>query len=124
VVRHQQSQVLVTRDVRSVLSESEASVGPAQLNLRWDHFPEPVRRHLQYAISVHAPAIRTARLKHDGLFRTSPKQRWLPIDGEQYFSVASPGLGFRVPSSVEVTWILPEGPFSYGRFRVRRSNTT
>ena len=26
--------------------------------------------------------------------------------------------GFRVPSTVEVTWNLPEGPFSYARFRI------
>jgi hypothetical protein len=26
--------------------------------------------------------------------------------------------GFRVPSKVEVTWNLPEGPFSYARFRI------
>jgi hypothetical protein len=26
--------------------------------------------------------------------------------------------GFRVPSGVEVTWNLPEGPFSYARFHI------
>jgi hypothetical protein len=26
--------------------------------------------------------------------------------------------GFRIPSAVEVTWNLPEGPFTYARFRI------
>jgi hypothetical protein len=26
--------------------------------------------------------------------------------------------GFRVPSAVEITWNLPEGPFTYARFRI------
>jgi uncharacterized protein DUF6544 len=34
---------------------------------------------------------RTARLKHDGLFRTTPDQRRFRIEGEQYFTVARPG---------------------------------
>src|SRR5438093_5508714 len=40
-----------------------------QVRVRWDALPEPVRRYLRYAILAGAPAIRTARLKHDGLLR-------------------------------------------------------
>lgn len=53
--------------------------------------PEPVRRHLRFAVREGTPAIVTARLQHDGFFRTKPGQRWLPIDGEQYFTTAAPG---------------------------------
>jgi hypothetical protein len=31
------------------------------------------------------------RLRHGGWFRTSPKQRWLAIKGEEYFTVGEPG---------------------------------
>ena len=81
----------VTADVTTLLSDAGASVGSDQLNLRWDALPEPVRRYLRYAIREGAPATRTARLRHDGLFRTKPNQRWFRIEGEQYFTVARPG---------------------------------
>jgi hypothetical protein len=78
-------------DVRTLLSEAGASVGAAELKARGASLPEPVRRHLAYAITPTAPAIRSARLRHGGTFRTGPDQRWSPIEGEQHFSVADPG---------------------------------
>lgn len=62
-----------------------------ELAASWDKLPEPVRRYLRYAISTEAPTIRTARLKHDGFFRTKPNQNWLAIKGEEYFTIAKPG---------------------------------
>jgi hypothetical protein len=81
----------VTADVATLFSNAGVSIGSDQLNARWDALPEPVRRYLRYAIREGAPDIRTARLKHDGLFRTTPEQRWFPIEGEEYFTVAEPG---------------------------------
>jgi hypothetical protein len=81
----------VTADVTTLFSNAGVSIGSDQLNARWDALPEPVRRYLRYAIREGAPDIRTARLKHDGLFRTTPGRRWFRIEGEQYFTVAEPG---------------------------------
>jgi len=81
----------VTVEIRTLFSKASASVGPVQLKARWDALPEPVRRYLRCAIIKDAPAIRTARMKHGGWFRTKPDQRWLPIEGEQYFTAAKPG---------------------------------
>jgi len=81
----------VTADVTTLFSNAGVSIGSDRLNARWDAVPEPVRRYFRYAIREGAPAIRTARLSHDGLFRTTPEQRWFPIEGEQYFTVAEPG---------------------------------
>lgn len=81
----------VTADVTTLFSSAGVSIGSEQLNARWGTLPDPVRRYLRYAIRDGASAIGTARLRHDGLFRTTPEQRWLRIDGEQYFTVASPG---------------------------------
>jgi hypothetical protein len=50
-----------------------------------------VKSHLRYAVPKEAPAIRTARLTHGGTFRTKPGARWLPINGEQYFTLGRPG---------------------------------
>jgi hypothetical protein len=73
------------------LAADPSSVGPEQLRARWTRLPEPIRRYLGYAILPHAPAIRTAHLRHDGFFRTKPEQRWLKIKGDQYFTIAEPG---------------------------------
>jgi hypothetical protein len=90
-LKQRQFQRATGDDVRTLLSEAAVSVGAADLKARGFVLPEPVRRHLAYAITPTAPAIRTARLRHTGTFRTGPDQRWSPIDGEQYFSVANPG---------------------------------
>jgi hypothetical protein len=81
----------VSAEVAQVLTEATAYVGPDQLAARRAALPEPVHRYLAFAISVGAPAIRSARLKHGGVFRTSPKQPWQEIAGEEYFTVANPG---------------------------------
>lgn len=81
----------VTADVVSLFSNAGVSIGSDQLNARRDALPEPIRRYFRYAMREGAPDIGTARLKHDGLFRTTPEQRWFRIEGEQYFTVARPG---------------------------------
>jgi hypothetical protein len=90
-VKHRQFRALAAREARTVLSEALVSLGSDQLNARFDTLPAPVQRHLRYAVGANAPAIRVARLRHDGTFRTGPDQRWSPIEGEQYFSVSRPG---------------------------------
>lgn len=90
-VGRQRFQSRVTTDVKALFSDAAESVGPDQLRARWHGLPDPVRRYLHYAIREDAPAIRTARLTHDGLFRTKPGQRWFRIEGKQYFTVAKPG---------------------------------
>lgn len=82
---------LVTKEVTRLFSDVAPSVGPEQLSARWDSLPEPVRHYLHYAILEGRPAIGAVRLKHDGLFRTNPGQRWLQIQGEQYFTTGKPG---------------------------------
>jgi hypothetical protein len=78
-------------DVHILFSEAGTSIGAAELTARAAALPDPVRRHLAYAIAPAGPAIRTVRLRHTGTFRTGPDQRWSPIEGEQYFSIANPG---------------------------------
>jgi hypothetical protein len=90
-VKQRQFRRATDDDVRALFSETVANVGPAELKARGSALPEPIRRHLAYAIAPTAPAIRTARLRHAGTFRTGQNQRWSPIEGEQYFSVANPG---------------------------------
>lgn len=68
--------------------------------------PEPVRRYLRFTVREGTRAIRTARLQHDGFFRTKPDQRWLPIDGEQYFTTAAPDFVWHATvRPLPLTWI-------------------
>ena len=88
---HRRFQRSTAAEVQTVFREGEAALGSADLKARRDQLPPPIQRHLTYAITSNAPSIRTARLRHDGTFRTGPDRRWLPITGEQYFSVGHPG---------------------------------
>ena len=86
------SDARVGREVMSLLSQPPAvRVGPAERRARWAGLPDPVRRYLQYAVADSAPPIRTAHLRHGGTFRTAPDASWFPIEGEQYFTVGTPG---------------------------------
>lgn len=94
-IGHQRFRARVTSEVSTLFSSSEASAGPEQVRARWDALPEPVRQYLGYAIPPDSPAIRTARLKHDGFLRTAPDSRWFRVSGEEYFTVAKPGFVWR-----------------------------
>ncbi|NRB50546.1 MAG: hypothetical protein HRU41_22950 [Saprospiraceae bacterium] len=53
--------------------------------------PEIVQRYFKYALTEGQAYIKQVRLKHSGEFRTSPKQGWKPIRGEEYFTCSPPG---------------------------------
>ena len=91
IIGRGRSRSRVSVEISTLFSGTATSIGPEQLAARYHGLPEPVRRYLHYAISAKAPAIQTARLKHDGFFRTKPTQKWLAIRGEEYFTVAVPG---------------------------------
>jgi hypothetical protein len=106
LVGRQRFRSLANAEVSTLFSEISASVGPEQLKARWDALPEPMRRYFRYVIPKDAPAIRTARTKHGGFFRTKPDQRWLPIEGEQHFTVAEPGFVWNTSvRPVPLLWI-------------------
>ncbi len=79
---------------RAVASEvrelSSAESRPSPL-VALDNLPAPVRRYLNKAIGSRQHALKSARLRHGGTFRTSLDGRWFPIRGEQYFSADPPG---------------------------------
>ena len=91
LIGHYRFRALVAADVHALLTSASSEVGPLNLQRRWDTLPEPVRRYLRFAISPDSSAIRTAWMTHDGSMRLTPNGRWLPVDGEEYFSTARPG---------------------------------
>ena len=90
-IGRQRFRALVSSEIDELLGRAALIVGPEQMRSRWATLPDPVRRHLRYAIRDTAPAIATAHLRHDGLFRTSPGMPWWETTGEQYFTTATPG---------------------------------
>jgi hypothetical protein len=100
VIGKRRFRTFVERQTGALLATPSAALGPEQLAARRDSLPAPVQRYLAYAISEAAPAIATARLRHDGFFRTGPGQKWLPVEGEQYFTVATPGFVWNASVSV------------------------
>lgn len=81
----------VMREVGELFARAGSGIGPEQLAARREGLPEPVRRHLRYALDENTAATRTVRLRHGSLFRRGPNQRWLAIEGEEFFTVGEPG---------------------------------
>jgi hypothetical protein len=79
----------VAHDVRKMWTQA---VEPPPIDRRrLETLPPPVRHYLGKAIGDRGRAVRTARLRHGGTFRTKLDGGWLPIRGEQYFSADPPG---------------------------------
>ena len=53
--------------------------------------PEPVQRYFRHVLKPGQQYISCARLKHSGLFKSSEKDKFEKINGEQYFNTVSPG---------------------------------
>jgi hypothetical protein len=60
---------------------------PAQLA----DLPPPVQRYFRHVLKPGQPYLQTARLRHDGQFKTDLKKDWISITGDEYFLVSKPG---------------------------------
>ncbi len=80
----------VAREARGLWSQAGSAREP-RLAHDLKGLPPPVRRYLEVALRERKTPVRAVRLRHGGTFRTKAEQPWLPIRGEQYFSVDPPG---------------------------------
>lgn len=53
--------------------------------------PTPVQRYFRYALREGQDYIKEVTVRHGGQFRTSTKQGWKNIQGEEYFTCFPPG---------------------------------
>jgi hypothetical protein len=53
--------------------------------------PGPVARYFRHVLKEGHLYISSARLTHNGLFKTNLKKNWVAIEGEQYFTASPPG---------------------------------
>ena len=52
--------------------------------------PEPVQRYLRYAQVLGKPKVKCIKVRQKGLMRTSPTQKWMPVEAVQYSTLAGP----------------------------------
>jgi len=52
--------------------------------------PEPVQRYLRYAQVIGKPRVKCVKVRQEGLMRTSPTQRWMPVEAVQYSTLVEP----------------------------------
>lgn len=82
---------LIITEVDELFAHSASGIDLRQIAVTPESLPEPVQRYVRYAILQNTSAARIARLRHGGLFRTNPKGRWLPIKGQEFFTITEPG---------------------------------
>ena len=56
-----------------------------------NNLPEPVQRYFKYSLQENQNYISFVKLKHEGTFRQSQGQGWIPIVGQEYFTTENPG---------------------------------
>ncbi len=52
--------------------------------------PEPVQRYLRYTQVLGKPRIKCVKVRQTGLMRTSPTQKWMPVEAVQYSTLTGP----------------------------------
>ncbi|GAB3742063.1 DUF6544 family protein [Spirosoma lituiforme] len=78
------------RDVANLFAQASTrpvdTYNPAQLT----NLPPPVQRYFRHVLKPGQPYLRTARLRHDGEFKTDLEKSWISITGDEYFLADSP----------------------------------
>jgi hypothetical protein len=55
------------------------------------NLPDPVQRYFKYSLQENQYYTAYVKLKHEGTFRQSQGQGWMPIVGQEYFTIENPG---------------------------------
>ena len=80
----------VQREARELLARSEQLPPEVITPDQVQGVPEAAERYLRNAGVVGKEPIRTVRLKQRGFMRMQPRQKWLPMVAEQYFTTTPP----------------------------------
>ncbi|MCB9640315.1 MAG: hypothetical protein H6728_06695 [Myxococcales bacterium] len=80
------------------------------------HLPSPIQRYLRYALREGQPFVKSVALVQKGVIRTGPKQDWMPITAQQYFSINPPGFLWSARAqSNPLLWIHARDHYRKGR---------
>lgn len=78
--------------VKRLFADSEKMYGRVYRHSQTVDLPEPVQRYFRTVLREGQPLIASVRLRHTGEFRTGANKKWMPILGEEYFTVVKPGM--------------------------------
>jgi hypothetical protein len=101
----------------SLLTTEEMTLPPDKKILTG--LPEPVYQYFEYCKIIDHPPASFVRMKHKGSFRTDPGQKWMPVKGEEYFSVNHPGfIWFAQVKPAPLFWIQARDRYVKGEGRM------
>jgi hypothetical protein len=78
--------------------------------------PEPVQKYFTYSLEEGQHYVSYVKLKHAGEFRQNENQKWMPIEGEEYFTTETPGfIWIGKISLLPLLWITGIDMYSEGK---------
>lgn len=81
----------VEKEVKILFTNSKDISGIRYSVNQTNNLPEPVQRYFNYSLAENQNYISYVKLKHEGTFRQSQGQDWMPISGQEYFTTENPG---------------------------------
>ena len=81
----------IEKDIKTLFSTSKDVSTNTFSTEKIKDLPEPVQTYFAYSLKEDQPYISYVKLKHTGDFRQDENQKWMPIEGEEYFTTETPG---------------------------------
>lgn len=81
----------IKNDIERLYSISKRIQNKTFLLEQLKGLPEPVQRYFALSLKQGQQYVNYVKLKHTGDFRQYENQKWMPIQGEEYFTTATPG---------------------------------
>lgn len=106
----------IEKEVKILFTNSKDISGLRYSANQINNLPEPVQRYFKYSLQENQDYISFVKLKHEGMFRQSQGQGWMPITGQEYFTAENPGfvwIGKMKP--FPILWIDGKDEFIDGR---------
>lgn len=76
------------RELEPAVPSSTAEVFPSE---HLEGLPEPVARYFAFALTPGQPLVRSARVRHEGTFRSGRDAPWSPFTSAEHFQAEPPG---------------------------------
>lgn len=92
--------VQFSKEVQELFGQSKNISGKIFQRKQITALPEPVKRYFNLVLKDGQPYISSARIKHDGQFKTGFDKGWINIKGEQYATTETPGFIWKGATSM------------------------
>ncbi len=91
------------KQVKELFSQSKNISERTFSHSQLSGLPEPVQRYFKHVLKEGQPYISSARITHDGQFKTGLDKDWINIKGEQYATTEKPGFIWKGTTSMFTT---------------------